>query len=132
MLSFSLELTVAENHHTEESEDMAHRNFSMIDYFNRHARDWKPRLAFDGGNKAGWESWHGEALNKLLDLLGDFPDPVTLESEVVYSIEDRGLIRERVIFDSEEHMSVPCIVLKPVDMPSDKSAPPNRISLAPL
>jgi len=45
---------------------------------------------------------------------------VDLAAEVIYSIEDRGLIRERVIFDSEEYMSVPCVVLYPPDMPKDK------------
>ena len=102
---------------------MAHRNFSMMEYFNRRAREWQPRLAFEGTTKADWESWRVEALEKLTELLGEFPEPVALAPEVVYSVEDRGLIRERVIFDSEEHMSVPCIVLRPVDMPLDSSAP---------
>lgn len=46
-------------------------------------------------------------------LLGDFPKPAPLAAEVVHSIEDNGIIRERVIFDSEEFMSVPCVALRP-------------------
>ena len=102
---------------------MAGRNFSMIDYFKRRAESWTPRLAFRGDTRADWEAWRAGAAEKLLELLGDFPEPVDLAAEVLYSVEDDGLIRERVVFDSEEHMSVPCVVLKPADMPNDGTAP---------
>ena len=102
---------------------MARRNFSMIEYFNRRADSWTPRLAFRGETKADWEAWRGAALETLIDVLGEFPEPVDPAPEVVYSVEDNGLVRERVIFDSEEHMSVPCVILKPADMPNDGSSP---------
>ena len=98
---------------------MAGRNFSMIAYFNKRAKDWKPLLSFRGSTPEEWEQWRKEAHPKFVELLGDWPQPVDLAAEVIYSIEDRGLIRERVIFDSEEHMSVPCVVLRPLDMPAD-------------
>lgn len=95
---------------------MAKRNFSMIEYFIRRAENWKPLLAFDGKPDEAWAGWHQAALAKLLELLGEFPEPVELAPEVIYSIEEDGLIRERVILDTEEHMSVPCVVLKPAGM----------------
>jgi hypothetical protein len=95
---------------------MAKRNFSMIEYFNQRVKDWTPELHFTGDSKAAWQAWHEEALSKLQELLGDYPEPVALVPDVVYSIEHDGLIRERVVFDSEAHMSVPCVVLKPTDM----------------
>ena len=98
---------------------MARRNFSMIEYFRRRAEDWKPLLAFDGRPADEWPAWRQEAGAKLLELLGEFPAPADLAPDVIYAIEQDGLIRERVIFDSEEHMSVPCVVLKPADMPAD-------------
>ncbi|MGQ9629834.1 MAG: alpha/beta hydrolase family protein [bacterium] len=102
---------------------MANRNFSMIEYFNRRAKDWKPILSFTGSSREDWQTWREAAERKLLELLGDFPEPVDLSPEVIYAVEDRGLIRERVIFDSEEYMSVPCVVLRPPDLPKDRSAP---------
>ena len=102
---------------------MARRNFSMIEYFKRRGDEWVPTLSFRGESKQEWESWRVEASTKLLDLLGEFPEPIDLAPDVVYSVEDDGLIRERVVFDSEEFMSVPCVVLKPTDMPNDGSAP---------
>jgi len=102
---------------------MAHRNFSMIEYFDKRAKDWAPELSFRGSTKADWTSWRTQALNKLLELLGEFPDRVDPAPDVIYSVEDRGLVRERIVFDSEADMSVPCTVLRPVDMPSDSGAP---------
>jgi predicted esterase len=98
---------------------MAHRNFSMVDYFNRVAKDWKPLLSFAGTSETEFEDWQARASEKFFELLGDFPEPVAPEPEVIFSIEDRGLIRERVIFDADEFMSVPCTVLRPVDMKAD-------------
>lgn len=98
----------------------------MIEYFNRVAEERKPRLSFDGiaaADNHAWRQWRDAALPKLRELLGEFPQPVDLAPEVVYSVEDNGLIRERVVFDSERHMSVPCVVLRLADMPSDGGAP---------
>ena len=102
---------------------MARRNFSMIDYFNRRAESWAPRLAFRGETAADWLEWRAVAQAKLLELLGEFPEPVDLAPEVIYSVEEDGIIRERLVFDSEEHMSVPCVLLKPAGMPRNGSAP---------
>lgn len=98
----------------------------MIEYFNRVAEERKPRLSFDGiaaADSDAWRQWRDAALPKLRELMGEFPQPVDLAPEVVYSVEDNGLIRERVIFDSERHMSVPCVVLRLADMPSAGAAP---------
>jgi hypothetical protein len=100
---------------------MAHRYFSMIEYLNRRAKDWRPQLSFQGSTQAEWAQWHETAHAKLMELLGTFPEPVDLAAETVYAIEEDGLIRERVIFDSEAFMSVPCVVLRPADMPANGS-----------
>ena len=100
---------------------MAQRNFSMIDYLDQRARDWRPLLSFQGNGPGEWQQWHEDALTKLVELLGDFPEPVDPDPEVIYAVEQDGLIRERVIFDSEAWMSVPCVVLHPADMPADGS-----------
>jgi len=100
---------------------MAGRNFSMYEYFKRRAQAHTPLLSFTGETRDDWEKWRAEAAGKLLELLGDFPEPVEPAVEVEYSIEEDGLIRERVVFDTEESMSVPCIVLRPAGMKPDGS-----------
>ena len=47
---------------------MANRNFSMIDYFNRIAAEWKPLLGFEGKTKKDWQGWRKKALNLYLLL----------------------------------------------------------------
>ena len=102
---------------------MAHRNFSMIDYFNRVAADHVPELSFRGTSREDWEAWHESALAKLVELLGRFPAKVDPAPDVVYSVEDDGLVRERIVIDTEQHMSMPCVLLKPVGMKADGSHP---------
>ena len=100
---------------------MAKRNFSMIRYFNKMAEHWVPLLSFQGSTMAEFEDWQAKASEKFFELLGDFPEPVSPEPEIIYSIEEDGIIREKVIFDSEEEMSVPCVVLRPTNMKADRT-----------
>jgi hypothetical protein len=102
---------------------MARRDFSMVDYFNTLARDWQPLLTFRGTTEADFEDWQTRASEKFFELLGDFPEPVDPAAEVIYSVEDRGLIRERVILDVDAHMSMPCVVLRLPDVKADGSNP---------
>ncbi len=98
------------------------RNLSMRAYFDNLVEGWTPKLHFNTEND-GWESWRDRAYEKYIELLGDFPDPVPLDAEVESSVEDGDVIRERVVFNSEAFMSVPCQVLRPKDMKSDQSNP---------
>ena len=102
---------------------MSHRqrNFSVPAYWKHVTEEWRPLLAFEGQTESDWAVWREAALIKLLDLLGPFPQRVALNAEVESSVVDGGLIRERVVFDSEEFMSVPCQVLRPRDMAPDHS-----------
>lgn len=102
---------------------MAKRNFSMEAYWNKLVENWKPLLTFEGTTKKEWEDWRKRAYEKFMELLGEFPEKVDLDPVVEYSVEDGDLIRERVVFNSEEFMSVPCQVLRPKNMKPDKSNP---------
>ncbi|NSW90294.1 MAG: hypothetical protein HPY74_06385 [Firmicutes bacterium] len=59
----------------------------------------------------------------MLELLGEFPKKVDLDAEIEYLIEDGDIIREKVVFNSEEFMSVSCYVLRPKEMKPDGSNP---------
>lgn len=97
------------------------RNFSVQAYWKHVTEEWQPLLAFEGQTEDDWAAWREAALAKLLELLGPFPQAVPLNAEVESSIVDGDLIRERVVFDCEEFMSVPCQVLRPRDMAPDGS-----------
>ena len=102
---------------------MTERNFSMQKYWMDRIKSWVPVLSFRGNTEQDWETWQAQALPKLLELLGEFPEKVDLNAEVQYSVEDGELIRERVVFNSEEFFSVPCYVIRPGNMSMDKSNP---------
>ncbi len=100
---------------------MAKRNFSMTRYWDDRFKDWKPELSFEAEENRDFAKWQADAYNKLLELLGRFPDKVDMDAEVEYSVRDKDLIRERVVFDVDEYMSIPCQVLRPADMKADGS-----------
>lgn len=102
---------------------MAARNFSMVEYFNRIADAHQPELAFAGCTKQAWRAWHRKAHKQFMELLGRFPEPCPLRAETVAQVEEHGLIKERVVFDAEERMSVPCIVCRPPDLKKGRKAP---------
>ena len=97
------------------------RNFSMKAYWDDMALNWKPLLTFAGDTREDWESWSRQANVKLLELLGEFPAKADLAPETEWSVEDGDLIRERIIINSEERMSVPFFLLKRKDMRNDRS-----------
>lgn len=102
---------------------MAHRNFSMIEYFNRRCSEVKPRLAFEGKNRQDWQAWRSALLAELKKLLGEFPQPVPAAPEVIWESVEDGIIKQRVIFDSEQHMSVPALVYIPANRKPDRKLP---------
>ena len=102
---------------------MANRHFSMIEYFNHIAANHTPELSFRGRTSADWKRWNRTAYARLLDLLGSFPKPAPLRAEVVAQVEEHGVIKERVVFDSERFMSVPCIVCRPKGLKRNRKTP---------
>ncbi len=102
---------------------MANRNFSMIDYFNRRCAELRPRLAFAGKSRDDWRRWRTRLRAELKRLLGEMPQPVPLRAEVVWETREDGLIKQRVVFDSERHMSVPGLIYIPADRPARKRLP---------
>ena len=62
---------------------------------------------------AALEKWRVRCRSRLGDLLGPFPTPVPLELETVESIQCEGYRRDKIVFDTEETMSVPAYLLVP-------------------
>ncbi|OHB54860.1 MAG: hypothetical protein A2Y12_05465 [Planctomycetes bacterium GWF2_42_9] len=89
------------------------RNFSMIEYFNRKADAIKPAFRFSGKSQEDFLSWKQCLLAELRSLLGPMPTRVPLNAEVVWEIEEEGLIKQRVVIDTESDMSVAALVFMP-------------------
>jgi dienelactone hydrolase len=90
------------------------RNLSMIKYFNSVAETLVPRLRFAGKTKANFQKWHSDLHAEVTRLLGPMPRQVPANPEIVWEIEEDGLIKRRVLLDTEEHMSIAALVYMPV------------------
>jgi len=75
----------------------------------RHADPLPPATA----GRAVLEEWRGRCRERLEEMLGPRPAPVPLELETTESVACEGYRRERIVFDTEETMSVPAYLLVP-------------------
>jgi len=87
---------------------------------------WMVKLAatrqadpFPGDDAAAIGAWRQRARLRLTDLLGPLPERVPLDVETLESTHLDAYRRDRVVFDSEETMSVPAFLL----VPHDRGAP---------
>lgn len=63
-----------------------------------------------------WKEWRDALKNKLIELLGGFPDRVPLEAEILERREFDSYIRERVVFNSAPDVSVVGYLLIPKEV----------------
>jgi dienelactone hydrolase len=61
------------------------------------------------------ESWQARCRDRLVELLGPWPEPVPLNLETLDEKHCDGYRQARVVFDSEAGMSVPAYLLVPDD-----------------
>jgi len=94
---------------------MSNRNLSMVEYFKRKGQSFEPRLRFKGATTQDFIQWKERLLTELRDLLGPMPQPVPLNPEIVWEIEEDNLIKRRVLLDTEADMSVVALMNIPKD-----------------
>ncbi|MBE6687774.1 MAG: hypothetical protein E7588_00685 [Ruminococcaceae bacterium] len=100
---------------------MSKKQFSMQKYWDDLAANHKPEMTFEGKSKSDFELWYDKAYEKYCELLGMGKiKKVPLEAEIEDTFEKDGLIYERVVFDCDDNMSVPCYVIRPKDMKRNK------------
>lgn len=89
------------------------RNFSINRHFSRLGESWKPAYRFAGKTAADWKAWREALYPALKQSLGTAPPPVPLNAEVQATWEQDGLIKERIVFDVEQGLSVPAYLFRP-------------------
>ncbi len=96
---------------------------------NRLWQDYEPMArhgSFTITTRGAWESWHGQLTAKLMELLGGFPATrVPLQPHLLASDETETYRVEKVAFQSEPGLYVPCHVLIP-----HHAEPPYRAVIA--
>ncbi len=71
---------------------------------------------------AGFDSWKGRFQGRLQDLLAPWPEPVPANTEVTEEVAYDGYVQQRIVFDTEDTMSVPAYLLVPDDRAEPGSA----------
>lgn len=99
------------------------RKYSIKKYLGSVYRNMNPQLQFKAKTKADWEVWKQGLKAKLIELLGGFPqDKGPLKPEVLERREGDDYWQEKVVFNSQEEVSVPAYVLIPKKIKKDGKA----------
>lgn len=88
----------------------------------RMAEDHRPTLSYKNAGLP-FDEWHRKASEKLLDLLGPFPDKVPLEPVIEYRVDEGDYVRCRVLLNADKYMTITAVVLIPKTAKKDKSTP---------
>jgi len=73
----------------------------------------KPSMSFRATTMEEFLHWKGEARNKIKELLGDFPNPIPLNPQILSEGETEHYVRQKWIIQSEEDCWVPLYLLIP-------------------
>jgi len=103
---------------------MIRRNLSVGEYFLIMYRSLKPKLPCVAESEEEWGSWREAFKDKLKEMLLGFPEKrCPLDPAVLERVEiEGGLIREKIIFNSEPEMAVPAYLLIPKDKKTEGRA----------
>jgi len=96
-----------------DGEGFGQRTFSMGEYLDGKYRVLQPKLGFRARSEEEWLGWRSALEAKLIELLGDWPEPCELNPIIVERVDEGGYIREKVLIQSEVGMAVPAYVLIP-------------------
>lgn len=91
------------------------RNLSINAYFQHLTAQHTPEFHFAGITKNDWIQWKSELLPAVRDSLGKMPQKVALNPEVRAEWVQDGLIKQRVVVDVEEGLSVTALLFRPAD-----------------
>jgi len=94
------------------------RNFSVNEYFRKQGLQHRPTYRFAGQSEDDWRTWRAALLPALKASLGRMPSRVPLNPEIVLETREDGLVKQRVVFDVEEGLSVAAWVFRPADQTS--------------
>ena len=101
---------------------MAFRNLSPQEMFVQWGLKHKPQYRFQEWT-GDFASWKAEARPKVLATLGDFPERVPPNPELLAEWAQDGLIMQRWIIDVGEQIAATCWVNRPPDLQAGERRP---------
>lgn len=91
------------------------RNLSINAYFNSVSQEHAPRFRFCGSTPQDWQKWQGDLRPAAIASLGRMPAKVPLNAQVQAEWTEGGLLKQRIIFDVEKHLSAVAYLFRPAD-----------------
>ena len=102
---------------------MTVRNLSPNQMFIELAKAHTPQHHFAGTTPQDFESWKAEALPKVLATLGDYPERVDPNPQLLAEWRSKGLRRQRWIIDVQPYLSATLLVNIPEDTRESEKLP---------
>jgi len=102
---------------------MTDRNLSPQQMFVRLAAEHVPTYRFGDRGPADFPAWKAEATPRVLATLGDWPERVPLQPELLCEWSQDGLRRQRWVIDVSRHISATLLVNIPGDAPEGARLP---------
>ncbi|MBI2191294.1 MAG: acetylxylan esterase [Planctomycetes bacterium] len=89
------------------------RSVNLYDTLQAWCREWRPDCSFDGRTEKDYRRWRAAFSRHYRRCLGPWPGRVNPRLEVVERVERPDHLREKVLFDSSERVTVPAYLLTP-------------------
>src|SRR5262245_24324040 len=89
------------------------RNFSINRYFENVGKKHRPRYRFAGTTRADFDQWHAALHPQVVATLGRMPAIVPLNPEIEAEWTEDNLLKQRIVFDVEEGLSVTALLFRP-------------------
>ena len=102
---------------------MSFRNLSPQRMFEQLAKEHKPRHRFSARTRPQFAAWKKAALPAVLATLGEFPEAVPLNPELMARWEQDGLIKERWLIDVGRHISAVFLINIPQGLKKGERRP---------
>ncbi len=100
---------------------MSIRNLSPQKMFHELALEHVPQYRFSDGTD--FKSWKSAALPKVKATVGDFPERVPLNPQLLVEWEQDGLLKQRWIIDVGKFISATFVIARPVEIEAGKKLP---------
>ncbi|MBI3008153.1 MAG: hypothetical protein HYY56_01325 [Candidatus Omnitrophica bacterium] len=95
----------------------------MAVYFEKCFAEIEPELHFASGRFNDFNKWKKKLKTKLLELLGEFPESVSLNPEFVAEADCGRYLRRKIVYDVEKHFSIPAWLLVPKGIKAKEQRP---------
>jgi len=99
------------------------RNLNPHQMFIEMGRQQRPRYRFEGRTRTQFARWQTQALPAVLSCLGDFPEMVPPNPELLAEWSERGLRMQRWIIDVHPFLSATLLVNIPSDLQPGEKRP---------